>query len=141
MGSVRAASRQSPEGHFLGCFRRKASVGDPVPRGVKAPLSMEHGPCTGREMPVQPEPTGFAQAGWGIWSFRHCRVCVAAEETTFPPPAGRLTLTTPLQQGLSSRLWELYLGSMKGDFSKRQHNKGSAPQGNRGERVRLMHAH
>lgn len=142
MGSVRAPSRQSPRGHFLGCFSRTACLGDPVPRGGKDPLSMGHRPRTGREMPAQPEPTGFAHSRvGGIWSFRHCRICVPAEEATFPLPLGRLTLTAPLQQELSSRLWELYLGSLKGDFSKRQQNKSSAPQENRGERARLMHAH
>lgn len=65
MGSVRAASRQSPQEHFLGCFSRTTSIGDPVPQGGKDPLHMGHGPRTGREMPAQPEPPGFVQAGWG----------------------------------------------------------------------------
>lgn len=91
-------------------------------------------------MPAQPEPPGFARGRVGGYSLQS-RICVPAEEATFPPPLGRLTLTAPLQQGPSSRLWGLYLGSLKGDFSKRQQNKGSAPRGNRGERARLMHAH
>lgn len=104
---------------------------------------MGHRPCTGGRCLHSLNPQTLPRQGGGIWSFRlqDYRICAPAEEATFPPPPGRLTLTTPLQQGLNSRLRELYLGSVKGDFSKRQQNKGSAPQGNRGERARLMHAH
>lgn len=83
-------------------------------------------PTAGRGEAAFPAPQGLCPSRSG-----HAPSSVWQADPAHPAPG----------RGPSSRLWELYSGSLKGDFSKKRQNKGSAPRGNGGESTRLMHAH
>lgn len=90
-------------------------------------------------MPAHPGPRGFAH---GRARGNSLSGLCPSQSGHAPSSAWQVDPARPTPgRGPSSRLWELYLGSLKGDFSKRRQNKSPAPQGNRGERARLMHAH
>jgi len=91
--------------------------------------------CTPRTPRLCPQQSEGKRPFW------HHRACVPTGGATLPPLLGKPALPTLMLGGPSSRLWELYLGSLKGDFSKRQQNKCCAPWRNKGERVRLTQAH
>lgn len=91
----------------------------------------------GRGDACKPQTLRGPMAGQEEMAFRALQGLCPSRAATLPPSSTwQADPARPAPAwGPSSRLWELYLGSLKGDFSKRRQNKGSAPQGNRGERA------